>query len=762
MKKERYYIWLLVFVLLGHVSGFSQTTEISFLDNDTHLSVPFVNVHLLGVQSQKEQNFVASADGLVKCQITETSIITASSIGYRSFTDTVYPKQLNAFYLQPDAFYLEQVVVTATRTEKHLKDAPVLTRVITSRQIEEAGLENVQEVLETELPGIEFQYHGASKDISIQGLDAKNVLILIDGERLAGETRGNVDYARLNTTDIERIEIVKGASSALYGSGAMGAVINIITKQSTQKFYANVSTKFQSYNQYNYPNLNASDEYYTFKKNLDRPNLNLNAVLGFNVGKFGSKTSLSSKSTDAYTLTDRDTLIKEFVNYDTVLYQLPSQTKIAGSFDYNLKQKFTYKLNDKLRFEAQGGFYNFEKFDAYREDKKHELFNDFSLGFKTFYAMSDKTHFQFSIHTDKYNKFDYKEILQEKSLTYTNSILNPKLTADFQPFKRHSVIAGTEFLQEKLLADIFVADNLTAKSRSTYLLFAQDDYQVSENINILAGLRGEYNSDFGFRVTPKISAMYKPGMLTVRLNYASGYRSPSLKELYYQWDHLGMFMIMGNRNLKPETNNYFSASFELTNAWFNMSLNTYVNFFKDKIEGQWEANQTIYRYQNVSSSNLKGLDYRLQVKMFKNLFLKGGYSYVNDKNRQDGVRLSSLSPHSANWQVEYRWLKKNYKLTVNLSGRYIGSKDFSVEEEIEIDTDTKVNAYYNQHYNAYSIWRFSVSQKFYNSAQLVLGVENLFDYTADLVTFNSSVSPGRMYFVSLNLQVDKIYQSIIK
>ncbi len=756
MIKRPFSILFMLLSLFLSVQVVSQNAEITILDKETNLPVPFATVGIKNIATQKEQFVISSNEGLVLVPMSKTSAIKVSCVGYKTLYDTIRPTTSQSLYLYPDIFNLNQLVITATRSEKALKNTPVITQVITSRQIQAAGLENLEDILEKEIPGIEFQHHGTSTDVNMQGLEGRNVLILIDGERIAGETRGNIDYARLNTTDIERVEIVKGASSALYGSGAMGAVINIISKQAVEKLYANVNVKYTNWNEVNYADLDPNDRLYYFKKNLDRPNLNLNTVIGFNLGKFGSKTIFSTKNTDGYILKDRNSLIKRFIDYDTVIYQAPSTTEIAGSLDYNIKQQFTYNFSKRLNVKATGSYYTFEKFDFYREDKKHDFFDDISLGLKASYTTRKDNQLLFSIHTDNYKKYDYKEILQKKDLKYSNYIVNPKLTANVKLSDKQQLIAGTEFLLESLLANVFVEDKLTTKQRSTYLFFLQDDYRFRENITFLAGVRGEYNSDFGTYVSPKISAMYKPKTFTFRLNYASGYRSPSLKELYYNWDHLGMFTIMGNPDLKPETNHYFSASVEMTKSIFNMSVNAYVNRFKNKIEGQWEDNQTIYRYQNIKGSSLKGVDYQLKVKLPGNFWVKGGYAYVNDKNRQEGIRLSSVSPHTANWELEYRLTKQNYQLTANLSGKYIGSKDFYVTEEIEVN-DEKISAYYQQHYDGYAIWRFSVSQRLYHSAQIVFGIENLFDYTADIVTFNTSVSPGRRYFVSLNVQMDKLY-----
>lgn len=757
-------IRIFIFFLLL-VSGlcFSQEAKLRVMDEESGQAVPYASVSFKGMTNGVQKYSITSLGGECPNILRERSLVTISFVGYKALVDTIDPGESVSFFMEADPLQLEQVVITATRTEKALKDAPVITQLISSRQIESGGYADVQAVLEAELPGIEFQRHGTSTDINMQGLEGRNVLILIDGERMAGETRGNVDYSRLNAADIERIEIVKGAASALYGSQAMGAVINIISKQRKEKAYGSFSVKYGGFNERNYPAPDENDENYEFWKNLDRPNLNADAVLGFNLGNLHSNTSLSLHSSDGYQLYDRDSLVKEFIDPDTTIYEglREDPTSIEGESDFTVKQRFSYNFNERLSVEAYGSYYQRHKYDFYREDKKHEFFNDLSYGLKASFQSKGSASWIFSFHSDTYNKYDYLEKLHRKDINYSNDFLNPKLIAQFSSGKIQQVVAGLEYLHESLLTDMFVYGDLIDKQASSTILFLQDEISPREDLDIVLGLRGGYHSAFGGYFTPKLSLMYRMAPLSLRLNYASGYRSPSLKELYMSWDHLGMFMIMGNEDLQPETNNYYSASLEFTRPRLNASLNAYINNFKNKIEGQWEDNQTVYRYQNIASSSLKGMDFLMKLRLFKPFVLKGAYSYVNDQNHQEGVRLSSVSPHTANLQMEYRFTRPRYQLTANISGKYIGAKEYHVMEEIEYQGEL-IEAWYPVHYEGYTTFRLSLAQRFPQGVNLVVGIENLFDYTAGMITFNTSTSPGRRYFVKLDLSIEKLYRSIHK
>ena len=143
-----------------------------------------------------------------------------------------------------DAVELEPVVVTATRTPQRLKDTPVITNLITRAEIEATGAENIGEVLE-HTAGIIIHRDGHGDGVQLQGLDSEYVLILVDGEPQVGRIAGKLNMARLAVENVERIEIVKGATASLFGNAALGGVINIITRKATAPFSMQASQNFE-------------------------------------------------------------------------------------------------------------------------------------------------------------------------------------------------------------------------------------------------------------------------------------------------------------------------------------------------------------------------------------------------------------------------------------------------------------------------------------------------------------------------------------
>lgn len=213
-------------------------------------------------------------------------------------------KKENIIRVSPDPTTLGEIVVTATRTPKALKDVPVVTRVISADDIAKTDATDIQDLLTEELPGLEFGYAMSQEtSFNMSGFGGSAVLFLVDGERLAGETMDNVDYNRLNLTDVGRVEIIKGASSALYGANAVGGVVNLITKENTEPWHLNVNTRYRG----------AGKEWRS------------GGNLSFNSGKWNSNTSVQYSTKDAIRLTgpfDTESKIHEIYGGNTPQYLL--------------------------------------------------------------------------------------------------------------------------------------------------------------------------------------------------------------------------------------------------------------------------------------------------------------------------------------------------------------------------------------------------------------------------------------------------------
>ena len=272
--------------------------------------------------------------------------------------------------LPPDSIHvdprlLEMVVITATRTPKLIMDVPVVTRVITEQDIQAADAGTVQELLQAELPGIEFTYSmNQQVSLNMQGFGGNSVLFLVDGERLAGETLDNIDYSRLGLDGVGRVEIVKGAASSLYGSNAVGGVVNLISRQSTEPWTLNLGGRLSSLGEGRYC-----------------------GALGFRKGRWNSVSNVQYTHASPVHLSDSGDM-----------------RTIYGNRTFNAKERLVYKASERLTLTGRAGYF-FRERDKSAE--VHDRYRDFAGGLKADYTLGDRSDLMVSYAFDQYDKSDY-------------------------------------------------------------------------------------------------------------------------------------------------------------------------------------------------------------------------------------------------------------------------------------------------------------------------------------------------------------------
>ena len=226
------------------------------------------------------------------------------------------------------------------------------------------GIINVTDALQTMVPGINVSHNGTLVTVTLQGMDAKYVLFLIDGERIAGEVDGDIDYSMLNLQNIDRIEVIKGASSSLYGSNAIGGVINIITKKINEPFDAKFYSRYSKYNE-----------------------LYSGGTIGLKKGIIGSRTSVNYSRTDGYDVTP----------------ETPHDWTQNPYRSYQISQKFEITPSSRLSFTPYFTYYQFERGNVSARPV-HDLYTDLSGGLKGQYY-SGKSSIDFSYYRDRYNTY---------------------------------------------------------------------------------------------------------------------------------------------------------------------------------------------------------------------------------------------------------------------------------------------------------------------------------------------------------------------
>lgn len=608
---------------------------------------------------------------------------------------------------------IKEVVVTATRSQKKLKDVPITVQVVTAEDIKKSQSTDFKTFLENEFSGINFTYDGGSPNINMMGFGGKYVLFLMNGERMAGETFDNIDYDRIDIDNIERIEIIKGASSSLYGSNAIGGVINIITKDSKSPLDINTG--------------------YLYDSSRDHK-LNLSV---------GTKQKWGNLSISSFYKMREPYIIKDRISTGGIYNEL----NVAGFTNYGISPKLTFNLSPKIDLSLTPGYYFSERNPGTPAGEiVRDRYYNYNLGLKTNIKFNDNQNLIVSGAFDRYDKYDYFRKINEKEKKYENEVWRISSQYNQNLFKKHTLVAGGEVLSEKLLSFMFKNESTGGRENAqTYSAFTQQDWVINPAVTIVTGARMDYHSIFKQYFTFRLSGMYRfDETMTIRAGYSGGFRSPTLKELYTNWFHPwgGGFQLMGNKNLRPETSDNFNISIDFNFKKLNLTFITQYSKIKDKINLQGSIGDTLRHVNLHGNTDVLSSEVSAIYKLNKNFHFKGSYSYYDI-----GKKRSENRPHTLTFKAEYIPSAKYYIPSIIISGKYL-----SQTKIYDDDSSSFVS------YAPYSIWRLQLASKLPMGFTLTGGINNIFGYTADKVGFYSSVDIGRTFYLGLKWNFNKKVQ----
>ena len=783
MKRVTTILFLMLLICV-HTAA-QQKVKLEVLEKGTEQPIIAANVIYADNEALRNPQYaITNTSGQAELKLPSKGICyyKVTYIGYVPVTGKIGGTQdEKVIYMKEDDLGINEVVVTGSRTARPIKMSPVTTQVLGGKALVDAGYSNLQQALQQETPGLNIQKVGFGNEISMQGLDARHVLFLMDGERMTGDMAGNLDYERFNLHAIDRVEIVKGASSTLYGSRAAGAVINLITKKTDKPLSIDVGIRYGQMNERNYKHPQPKDFLYMFEQNADRPNLQSWVSAGFKAGKFTSQTDVWYSESDAFYMyqaeNDKKVYTKEanpFLPHDITVVSnaVRPPMGIEGKEHITVSQKLYYNPNPNLSVLVYGSSFFMNTYDLI-QDMTFSQARDWTAGTKVTYHVKDWFSVTGSLHADFYDRFKRHERIDKRQKDYESSIYQPRLTVTSNYFNGHSLILGMEHTSDELTSDRFSGNanhDLKTRALKETEYFLQDEWTINPRWMISAGIRTNFSKAFGFMGMPKVAAKYSPDKhWSLRANYSMGYRSPSIKELFFNWDHLGMFMIRGNENMRPEKNNYFSLGAEYSNDRLFVSGTAYGNYFRDKIEGVWRIYDMQYNfeYTNLSQQRLLGLEVLARWSVLDCLTLNGTYSFV-DVSKNKGIQVNTTSPHAATASMDYKYMKKNYQLNAVFSASYMGGKKFDVQDRVFVKEENKsYDAYFRCDLPQYVLCNLSVSQTFCNKVKLTLGMDNLFNYVpktlgSGITMFNVPATAGARGWVQVEFMLDDVINSLKK
>ena len=662
---------------------------------------------------------------------------------------------------------LQEVVVTGTGTQHLLKDAPVQTEVITAKMLKDYGGRSIEDILSGLTASFAFSEDDMGSQMQLNGLGNSYILVLIDGKRIHGDIGGQNDLSLINPHNIEKIEIVKGASSALYGSDAIAGVVNIITKKHHEGLLIENSTRGGSYG-----------------------DLRQHNGLGIAIGKIKSYTNFQLQHSDGWQNTatenpkqteyliedSRNKTVNRYTNWqvsERLTYEPLKglELYVEGSTywkriyrpsgKYSVDMKF-YDLEYRNQSLAGGGKWNLNKTDELTLDvnwDRHAYYYYYTAEWAMGEGLDPQGNF-----TTYYPYFRDDEVLQSdqrRTMAHLKGIF-------MLPYNNR-LSGGFEWRYDYLKAPMRVEGGKATDH--TEAAYVQDEFNYAFSkkvaVNLTGGLRLNHNGQFGYRLTPKVSGMLSLGKdFRLRATWSQGFKTPTPKEQHYRYVKYmsGTYLYIGNENLSPQTSNYYAVSGEYNWEGLNVTVTGYLNKVNDMItlvtipNTQAPADyivtydpQKTRQYQNLESAETRGVDVSVRYRLNRDWMLGGSYSYLDTDAKQYDtthdrlvdVTIDGSAYHKGSWYVTWNHaFPSGYQLGAGLYGRMSSTRYY------QIDGNGK----------GYQIWRVATNQEFPVSRKLLFrieaGIDNIFDYVD--TTYHGlhlgTTTPGRTIYGTLTIR----------
>ena len=306
------------------------------------------------------------------------------------------------------------------------------------------------------------------------------------------------------------------------------------------------------------------------------------------------------------------------------------------------------------------------------------------------------------------------------------------------------------------------------RKQDSFDAFAQYDWNISPKWEVVGALRYDYFSDGRIsRLTPKVSARYQPiHNLNVRLSYGMGFRAPTLKEKYYNFDMSGIWIVEGNPSLKPEVSQNFNASVDYTKGRYNFTVSAYCN----KIENKIATGAPYYKnpsdiiprlpYLNLDNYMVSGGEATAQARWTNGLTARLSYAYTNERlpkdknsnsvnNQYIPARKHSMTGH-IDW--DHQWLK-NYGTNIGLDGRFLSA----VDNEEFVDYYDISKGIKTIHYPAYALFKLSLVQRIGKGVKVSVILDNIFNYKPEYYYLNCPLTDGTNLMIGMSVDVDKLF-----
>ena len=651
------------------------------------------------------------------------------------------------------SYNLNPVVVTGSGHHQRLKSTATPVHVLSAQEISEQGITTFDEALTRMMPQASMAPNSMGTFLRLNGLGNKYILILINGQKLSGDISNNVDLNRINMARVKRIEILDGAASSLYGSDAIGGVINIITDQPTSSVCSVTNTTKVS-----------GHGILTESINLD-----------IYKNGFGSYTSFTHDRADSY---QNNNL--EYVKGSDTETQQTIASFFTGYRSNIVGQKFTYAPNRHLALNAgMDYYYKITNRPETREDITGGT--DYEMRYKGLrwniggiYKFTAKNSLQANFTVDRFRYGKEYDVATKKYAVgdYVQSKKQRTMEGEMK------AILGLVEGSTTILGANYRKDYLTATSGDihqhayTLAAYAQHEHRLLRDLTATVGLRYTHHETFGNQFSPKAVLMYAPGNFRFRATYSQGFRAPGLDEIYYRYFSVNRGkaqIIFGNPDLKAERSHYVSLNAEYRSDLLAVSVTGFLNRINDMVvrqdipvdgtsltmlrqefpemtDDQAEKLERYSRYQNSDLGDVKGLQMNVSANLFQGFNLSANYvyTYARTKSDEEWTVMERSIRHAATIAANYHHRWGHYSLHINLNGKLQSKTYYTTYEDAP----------------GFGMWNLHTVHTFDGLKRIILqpsiGVDNIFDRVDCRIDSANRkyalYTPGRMLVVGLKVK----------
>ncbi len=616
---------------------------------------------------------------------------------------------------------LDELVVTGTKTPHTLKDVPVETIVINAADIQKTNAQNVMGVLK-QIPGLSTANHDDvfgtyTWRATLQGLpfDSGYGLVLIDGQRAmgCGQSGGMGEYGiglnQIPLSMIERIEVVKGPGSALYGSDAVTGVINVITRKIPGEPVGWAGVGYGWYDVKRQLS-DGKDEQAAGDRNVHQAYSGYSDRIGDSAGYLLAYHFEGADDIAAAPLASQRHSMMGKIDA-----RAGERVKLSGKLELSDYRKTDNRDEDSLRVSlgaewqaAQGHLLSLKGY-TYTWDFMHGSHGD-PYGYKNGYMGFNQAELQDTWTITRNNTLSLGGELQEQRIDY-----------------------GIENQDGSLIS--------VDESVKTSSLFAQDELVLWEKVTLVGGVRYDDHSVFGTEINPKFSTMIRLAeATTLRASIGRSFKSPTIRQLYYDAPYRhGTFYAQSNRDLKPEKALGYTLGLEQRLKADRIQLN--LGYFHNDVDdlvvrvdtGSLYNGLPLMVYENVEKAWTQGLEFMGRAKFGASFEVALAYTYTQTKNEASGKELTYVPDHSVSLRPSYEW--ESLKLGVSAGMTYTGRQYTDTGNTAQIDSQTVVDAKIYKYLSSY--------------CKLSFEADDIFDSKENAV---NSYDAGRTLLAKLDLE----------